>query len=153
MDDRLKTFVKESGLFHVATHEAVDDEWHGDLVEHLVHAVEPEPDSDEPGLAVVDELAEAEAFRIETAIPWSDIEGQEDPTPGAIAFRIIDALLIRFADDLAEKRGELPGEGDVAAIERIVKAKAMNGFSASEPARNGDQLLLRFLVRAGRVGR
>jgi len=153
MDARLKTFIEASGLFHVATHEPVDDEWHGDIVEHLVRAVEPDSGSDDPRLEVVDELAEAEVYRIEIAIPWTDIEGQDDPNPSAVALRIIDALLIRFAADLSGLADSLPGEGNTAAIERIVKVKAMNGFSTKEPARNGTDLLLRFLVRAGKVDR
>jgi hypothetical protein len=153
MDERLRRFVTEGKMLHTATHEPIDDEWVGYVDEHLVRAVEPECDSDEPGLAVVDELAAAEAFRIETAIPWADIEAT-DSNLETVAFRILDALLIRIADDLNEQADAIPGEGAVIAIERIVRAKLMNGFSVKGGgARNGDSLLLRLLVMAGKVDR
>lgn len=149
MDERLKAFVVASKMFHVATHDPIDDEWSGQLDEHLVRAVGDELAAEGSGPEVWEELWGSAAYRIEAAIPWVDVEGQPDPAPPAVIATILAALLFRFADDLTTGCNVLPGEGRIA-VENIILAKAMNGSSIRDPARKGDALLLRLLVMAGR---
>lgn len=162
MEEALKNFVKASGILEPGyAHEVIDDEWIGKLAGHLVRPVEPEPDSDEPGFALADDTTGFEPYHVDTSVPWEDIQhaAQDGPNPFAamrgVAFRIIDALLIRIADDLADKAPAIPGEGRIA-VGRVMPMKLLNGYPPLEDAnREGREpkpsLLIRMLLMVGRI--
>lgn len=157
MDQRLKKFAMECGLFEVAQHDEIDDAWYGDVAHNLVRAVEPEPDDTGAALAVYDCLEETEAYLVETAISWLCIEEGKRP-PTAVAFSVMDAILPRLADDLSARLKLQPGERP--AIERVVKGKILTGrilgalnIATGEVAdgEEGATLVFRFRFNVGRV--
>lgn len=154
MEERLRAFANDCGMFERIEHDPVDDEWMGVVRAHLIHAVEPEPDSEEPGLALVDELPDGEPYRVETAVEWRLLEEMADSDPAAVVLRCMDAILIRLADDLNERKAELQGEGDVVAIERAVRGKLSTVLAHPDEGEEGEptsSLALRFLFIVGRI--
>lgn len=163
MEEALKNFVQASGILEPGyAHEVIDDEWVGKLASHLVRPVEPEPDSDEPGFALADDTTGFEPYHVDTSVAWEDIQraikqdgSTLDAALGAVAYRVIDALFIRIADDLGDKAPTIPGEGRIA-VGRAMPMKLLNGLPPLEDAnREGREpkpsLLIRMLLMVGRV--
>lgn len=152
MEERLRAFANDCGMFERIEHDPVDDEWMGVVERHLIHAVEP--DGDKPGLALVDELPDGEPYRVETAVEWRLLEEMVDGDPAAVVARCMDAILIRLADDLHERLAELQGEGDGVAIEREVRGKLSTVLAHPDEGEEGEptaSLALRFLFSVGRI--
>ncbi len=156
MEERLRAFANDCGMFERIEHDPVDDEWMGIVGAHLIHAVEPEPGSEAPGLVLVDELPDGEPYRVETAVEWALLGQVKDGAPSDIVARCMDAILIRLADDLSERKAELRGEGEGVAIEREVRGKLSTVLAHPDEGEEGRptaSLALRFLFSVGRVAR